>query len=349
MIKTIKNIKKVTILLILITIIVSLFGCTKTNNITPISKTQYLLGTVINIKVYEEVDEEVFDEIFNKIQEIENKMSINLDNSEVIEINNKSGIDYASVSEDTFNVIKQSLYYSELSEGNFDITIGPLVKLWNIGTEYAKVPDVKEIKEKLNLIGYNKIQLNEKEKKVKLEDKNMIIDLGAIAKGYAADEIVKIMKNNNINHAIIDIGGNVYTVGKKSDDSEWKIGVQNPFNDRGDYIGIIEVSDKSIVTSGIYERYLEVEDKRYHHILSPFTGYPVENSLASITIVSEKSIDGDALSTSVFSLGLEKGKDLVENLDGIDAIFVTKDLQVYVTSGIKNKFVLTDKKFTIIN
>lgn len=347
MIKTIN--KKVTVFLLLIILTVSLFGCTKTNNITPISKTQYLLGTVINIKVYEEVDEKVFDEIFDRIKEIEDKMSINLDNSEVIEINNKSGIDYVSVSEDTFNVIKQSLHYSQLSEGNFDITIGPLVKLWNIGTEYAKVPDEKEINEKLNFVGYNKIQLDEKEKKVKLEHKNMIIDLGAIAKGYAADEIVKIMEDNNIKHAIIDIGGNVYTVGKKLDDSEWKIGVQNPFDDRGDYLGILEVSDKSIVTSGIYERYLESDDKRYHHILSPFTGYPVENSLASITIVSEKSIDGDALSTSVFSLGLEKGKNLVENLDNIDAIFVTKDSKVYVTSGIKNKFALTHKEFTMIN
>ncbi len=177
----------------------------------------------------------------------------------------------------------------------------------------------------------------------------MQVDLGAIAKGYAADEVAKILKENGVQHAIINLGGNVLTLGGNLEDKPWKIGIQNPFNQRGEYLGIISVQDETIVTSGTYERYFEQDGKKYHHILDPMTGYPVENDIASVSIITKKSIDGDGNSTSVLLLGLDKGMKFIENQAGVDAIFVTYDKKIYVTSGIKDRFTITNKEFTLMN
>ena len=172
------------------------------------------------------------------------------------------------------------------------------------------------------------------------------MDLGAIAKGYTADEVKKVLLNNKINSALINLGGNVYAIGTNPDGDDWNIGIQNPLSTRGEYLGTISVTDKSIVTSGNYERFFIKDGIRYHHIFDPKTGYPAEEGLISTTIVSDKSIDGDALSTSTYILGLDKGIKLVESIKGVEAIFVTKDKKVYVTPGLKNNFKLTSKEFT---
>lgn len=173
----------------------------------------------------------------------------------------------------------------------------------------------------------------------------MKIDLGGIAKGYTADVITDILKENGVEHALVDLGGNIYALGNNPEGRPWKIGVQNPFDSRGKIVGYVPVENKSVVTSGIYERYIEKDGKKYHHILNPFTGYPYDNELAGITIISDKSIDGDALSTSVFSKGLEGGMKFIEKLPNIEAVFVTKDNKVYITSGLKNTFKLTNEEF----
>jgi thiamine biosynthesis lipoprotein len=175
----------------------------------------------------------------------------------------------------------------------------------------------------------------------------MIIDLGAIAKGYAADEVSKVLKENAVEHAIINLGGNVFAMGKNFDGDLWKVGIQDPFSQRGDIIGMIEVENKSIVTSGIYEKYFEKDGKKYHHILNTSTGYPCDNSIAGVSIVSEKSIDGDAISTSVFSLGLEDGMKFINTIPGVECIFITKDKQVYITTGLKDNFKITNEEFTL--
>jgi thiamine biosynthesis lipoprotein len=152
-----------------------------------------------------------------------------------------------------------------------------------------------------------------------------------------------------VKSAIIDLGGNVFALGNRPDGKLWKIGIQDPFEQRGQIIGSIEVKDKSIVTSGIYERFIEKDGKKYHHILNPFNGYPFDNELAGVTIVSDKSIDGDALSTTVFSKGLKGGMEFIEKIQGTEAIFVTKDKEVYITSGLKNNFKITKEEFKIID
>ncbi|MDI3535253.1 MAG: FAD:protein transferase, partial [Thermosediminibacterales bacterium] len=196
---------------------------------------------------------------------------------------------------------------------------------------------------------YNSVLLNSKEKSIMLKKEEMMLDLGGIAKGYAADEVSKILKENHVKHAIVNLGGNVLAYGNKPDGSKWRIGIQKPFAPRGDYAGVVSVINKAVVTSGIYERYFEENGKIYHHILDPETGYPVENNLMSVTIITDKSIDADSLSTSVFAMGLKEGLNLIEKLDNTEAIFITKDSKIYLTSGLKNSFKLTDNSLNIVD
>jgi FAD:protein FMN transferase len=320
-------------------------SATACSNKEPVSRDTYMMGTIIQLKVYGKNAEKAIDEAITKINEIENKMSVNISASEINKINVNAGIVETKVSEETFSVVEKAVKYSELTEGTFDPTIEPIVKLWGIGTENARIPIQEEISKALELINYKDINFDNNNLSIKLNRKNQAIDLGGIAKGYAADEISKIFTQNHIENAFVSLGGNVYVKGNKINGDKWNIGIQNPFKERNEYIGIVSVANKSVVTSGNYERYFIKDGIRYHHIFDPSTGYPSENGVVSVTIISDKSIDGDALSTSMYILGVEKGINLIEKLDGIDAIFVTKDKKIYATSGISQDFKLTNKEY----
>ena len=307
------------------------------------------MGTVVTVSLYDSNDEEILNKVFNKVKELESTLSINENGTLVDKINEEAGISPVKVDDYTYTVVKKGVEYSKLSNGLFDISVGPIVKLWSIGLPEAKVPTQEEIDERLPLIGYSDIELNDADKTIYLKRKGMIIDLGGIAKGYTADVISDILTEEGVNSAIINLGGNIFAHGKKPNGDEWKIGIQDPFSERGGIIGTLTTSNKSIVTSGIYERYIEKDGVKYHHILSPKTGYPYENEIAGITIVSDKSTDGDALSTSVFAMGVEEGMKFVNSIDGIDAIFITKDNKVYITDGIRNVFTLSNNDFTLAN
>lgn len=339
-------------LLFIVIIALSLFsGCQAkaAPPVKPLSKSTFLLGTYIDITLYDKEDEKIIDKAFSRIEEIEKRMTINnAGTSEIIKLNDASGKDAVKLSPDTFSVVERGRYYSELSRGKFDITIGSIVKLWNIGTDYAAVPEDNVIRDTVKLVDYNKLVLDKAAQTALLQDTGMKVDLGAIAKGYAADEAAKILQENGVKHAIINLGGNVLTIGGKLDGNPWKIGIQDPFNPRGEYLGIVSITGKTVVTSGTYERYFEQNGKKYHHILNPATGYPVENNLYSVSIITDKSIDGDGLSTTSLLLGLEEGMKLIEKLDHVEAIFVTGDKKVYVSSGLKDNFLLTNSEFTLM-
>ena len=344
------TLKNIVFSLLLIFSLTILIGCSNNNKVVdPLSKSELLMGTVVTVSLYDKQDQEILDKVFAKVKELESILSINEAGTLVDKINESAGISPVKVDDDTYTIIKKGIEYSELSNGLFDITVGPIVKLWSIGLPEAKVPTQAEIEEKLPLIGYNDIELNDEDKTVYLKRKGMIIDLGGIAKGYTADVISNILTEEGVKSAIIDLGGNIFAHGKKVNGDDWRIGIQDPYSDRGDKVGVITVSNKSVVTSGIYERYIEKDGIKYHHILSPLTGYPYENEIAGITIVSDKSVDGDALSTSVFAMGVEEGMNFVNSIDGIDAIFVTKDNKVYITNGLKGNFSLTNDSFTLEN
>lgn len=337
-------------LLIGIFLIFSLIGCTNSNDDSkPLSKTEYFMGTVVTVTLYDNKSEKIIDKAFEEVKKIEQLVSINMEGTELDEVNNNAGIKPVKVSDDTYNIIKKGLEYSSLTNGSFDITIGPLVKLWSIGLPEAKVPTIEEIKEKFQYINYNDVELNNSEKTVFLKKPGMIIDLGGIAKGYTADVIAQTLKDEGVEKAIIDLGGNIYALGEKAENTLWRIGIQNPDQTRGEIVGSINVKDKSIVTSGIYERFIEQDGVKYHHILSPKSGYPYDNEIAGVTIISDKSIDGDALSTSVFSMGITKGLEFINSLPDTEAIFITKDHKIYLTEGSKEIFKLTNDDFQIIN
>lgn len=342
------KIKYVTILLLCICLPLVFVGCDSKSE-EPVSRETYLMGTIINIKAYGKNADKAVQASVDKISDIENKMSLNISTSEINKINKNAGIAPVKVSKNTFDVVKASLIYSKKTKGSFDITVEPLVSIWGIGTDKARIPSKDEINNALKLINYKDVVINEKESTIMLKRRGQAIDLGAIAKGYTADELKKVLLNYNVSSAFLNLGGNVYVLGNKPDKTPWKIGVQNPLEPRGDYLGIVSVSDKSVVTSGNYERFFERNGKRYHHIFDTKTGYPAEKGLISVSIISDKSIDGDALSTSVYTLGLDEGKKLIESLKDVEAVFVTNDKKVYTTSGLKDTFKLTNTDFKLQN
>jgi FAD:protein FMN transferase len=344
------NKKRLTTVLILALIGLAIYRSRDVSKSTdPVTKTNYLMGTIVNLTVYDNSDDSIFTGAFDLIADIESKMSLNIDGSEVDEINKSAGVSPVKVSSDTFDVIEKSIYYSELSGGKFDISSGGLVKLWDIGGENARVPSPEEIERELPLIDYRNIILDKQNSTVMLSNPQMMLDLGGIAKGYAADKVAEYLKSKGVKKAIVDIGGNLFLLGTSTENSPWNIGIKNPFSEsRNEYIGSIQTVDSSIVTSGVYERFLESDGIRYHHILDPDTGYPSENELMGVTISCKSSIDADGLSTSVFLLGLTDGMKLVESLDGVEAIFVTKSKEVYLSSGAKELFEIKDKDFRVV-
>lgn len=328
-----------------------LVSCSKSSSNTtePVTRTQVFMGTVVKITLYDSNDSKILDKAFEKVAEIEQLVSANEEGTELDKVNEAAGKNVVKVSSTTFDIVEKGLEYSTLSNGDFDITVGPLVKLWNIGHEDAKVPTQEEIDNIIPLIDFNSLELNKEDQTIFLKNENMSIDLGAIAKGYTADQVAKVLADNGVKSAIIDLGGNVYAHGVKPSGDKWTVGIQNPFSTRGDIIGTIKVFNKTVVTSGIYERYIEKDNIKYHHLLNPHTGYPFDNDIAGVSIITDKSIDADALSTTVFAKGVEDGLALVESLDNVDAIFVSKENKVYITDGVRDSFSLMSDEFTLSN
>ncbi|SFS88407.1 thiamine biosynthesis lipoprotein [Halolactibacillus miurensis] len=312
---------------------------------SPIKETGFVLGTVVNLSVYDEGKEAAVSGAFDLISDWEAVLSDEVATSEVSAINKNAGKEPVKVSEPVFNLVKEAIHYGELSNGGFDVTTGPLTNLWRIGYDDARKPSQAEIDDTLPIVDYTKIELDETNQTVYLPSENMELDLGGIAKGFIADEVVKYFDAEDVTTAIIDLGGNVYVKGNRPSGEEWTVGVQNPYLGRGQLLGRIRASDLSVVTSGIYERYLEVDGEQYHHILDPKTGYPYDNEIAGVTIVSETSVAGDALSTSVFSLGLDDGLALIETLEDVEAVFVTKDKRIVLSSGLTNQFEVLNENF----
>ncbi len=307
----------------------------------------YYLYTQVEITTYGKLAETVYQEIWSELERLDKQLSMTGEQSEIAKINVAAAVKPVKTNPEVFQLIKQALDYSDISE-DFDISIGALVQLWGIGTENARLPEKAEIEQVLPTIDYHNIILDDKQQTVFLKQKNMAIDLGAIAKGYAADLTKQILLKHGINRAIINFGGNILTVGSKTDGSAWRVGIQTPDEGRGSYLGVLMLNDNSVVTSGTYERYFEQDGKRYHHILSTKNGYPVDNELASVSIVASNSMICDALSTLIFVQGVERGLAIIETMPDTEAILITKDKQVYISSGLPDRFVLKDKRYQMV-
>ncbi|MCX7025160.1 MAG: FAD:protein FMN transferase [Spirochaetes bacterium] len=314
----------------------------------PMTDSRYMLGTVCTITLLSGGNDAVLGAAFARLAEIEGRMSANKTGTMLEKVNEAAGKGPVAVSEDLYTVIERALAFAEASGGAFDPTVGPLVKLWEIGFDDAKVPSEAGIRNALTLLGRKDVVLDGKAKTVFLKRPGMRLDLGAIAKGYAGDEVVRILGEGKVGSAIVDLGGNIVTFGKKADGKPWRVGVQNPFDSRGDYIGILKVDGTmAVVTSGVYERFFEENGKRYHHILDTTTGRPVENGIVSVTIIAPSSFDADGLSTSVFALGLGKGFEFVARYPGMHAVIIDSNSRVYLTPGTSTVFQLVDTSFSI--
>ncbi|GHV91743.1 FAD:protein FMN transferase [Spirochaetia bacterium] len=322
------------------------------------AQTEFVLGTICNVNLFEKGTQKRYAVIFARLREIEEVMSANKAGTELDRINQNAGIGPVPVDAELIAVLDRALRYAEASGGAFDPTVGPLVKLWGIGSDAARVPAQDEIDRALALIDWRDLIIDKAAGTAFLRRPGMALDLGAIAKGYAADEAVRLAKGNGVKRALIDLGGNILAMGARRGGNglwpgksgaggsmPWRIGIQDPRDNRGAYIGILQVINKSIVTSGIYERFFEDGGKRYHHLLSTKDGYPVYNGLLSVTIIADQSIDADSLSTSAFTLGYEKGRALVESVPGTDAIFIFDDLSIRLTPGAAETFALSSDTY----
>ncbi|MBF0819384.1 FAD:protein FMN transferase [Streptococcus acidominimus] len=315
----------------------------------PLTRTETLLHTVVQISIYHKDQEDVMEEGLAYIKEMERLLSTNLEGSDIYRINHAAGKEAVKVDPRTFELIEQALEMGEKSDGRFDVSIGAINNLWKIGSEDARKPSDQEIQTALPHINYKDVKLDKKGQTVAVKA-GMILELGAISKGYIADGVKALFESKGITTAIINLGGNVVVMGSSPAHKEgWKVGVQDPDEVRGTVVGSVYVKDGSVVTSGIYERYFEVDGVIYHHILDPVTGYPVENNISGVTVFTKTSTQGDALSTTLFLLGIDKGRAFIDQLEDVEAVFVDKERGVHLSKGLKDRFELSNKEYHLVN
>jgi len=315
--------KRAIIVLFLILLLTSCSSIKKTE------QTKELMGTLVTITIYDEnkeMAENAITEAFKEIERIESLLSNYQNDSEVYLLNKNGELDEAS--NELIYVLGKSLRYGDLSRGAFDITVQPILDLYSYSFEELKrAPTDEEIKQKLRLVGYENVFIENRH--IEFTKPEMKITLGGIAKGYAIDKAIEVLQKQGVVHALVNAGGDMRAIGNKGNEN-WQIALQNPRN-KNDYIAIIPLNNKSVATSGDYERYFN-ENKTFHHIVDPRTGYSA-TELISVTIITDKAIDADALATSVFVLGREEGLELVESLDGVEGLIVTKEREIVRSKG----------------
>ena len=283
--------------------------------------------------------EQLLDQVFKLLNVYNQRFSANDTNSELMQVNQAAGKHPVSVDPELFELIQIGKEQSLLPASHLNIAIGPLVQAWRIGFADARIPNNTEVAHALSLTDPQLIELDPLSCTVFLAKEGMKLDLGCLAKGYIADKIADYLKSQHVMSALINLGGNIKTIGSNVlADRAWQIGIQDPRQPRGTNLAVLPISNQSVVTSGTYERKLQVNEHTYHHILDRSTGYPVATQLASITIISDNSLDGEIWTTRLYG---EKPKQLlarVEQEKGIEALIVTTDNRVYYSSGISPEF-----------
>lgn len=311
-----------------------------------ISATSFKLNTIVKITIYDSSDQTLLDECMALCDKYENIFSRTKEDSELYRLNHREltpvdgTTDTYEISEPLAELLSTGLTYSRESEGAFDIAIAPLSSLWDFTAEKPVIPGSEQIQDAVAACSYEDAVLQGT--KITLSSADTAFDLGAIAKGYIADKMKEYLESKGVKSAIINLGGNVLCVGDKPGKKPFHIGIQKPFADRNETIATMDIRGKSVVSSGIYERYFEKEGRIYHHILNPRSGYPYDNDLVAVTIISDKSVDGDALSTTCFALGLEKGMAFAEAREDVQAVFITKDYQVHYTENFQKEIPVSE-------
>lgn len=304
-----------------------------------------LMGSPILLKLFVH-NEPLASRVFGLIKQYEDLLTVNRAQSQVMNINHAAGWHPVTVSLPVYQLIKCAKAASLLPNSAFNLAIGPLVKRWRIGFKGDSVPPADEIQALLDITRAQDVILDDAALSVFLAYKGMEIDLGAIAKGYIADRVRDFLQKEGVTEGLINLGGNVQTLGTPQ--GHWSIGLKKPFAEADALVGAIDVAHKSVVTSGTYERYFEQDGRRYHHILDPQTGYPLDNELDSVTVISSDSLDGDIWTTLLFGAGVEQGCKMLKGRADIDAIFVTRAREVILSSQRQFRFTLLDDSYRLI-
>ena len=331
------SLTKYTVIIFLISFITFLTACKDTdiNKISTDDKYSsdiFAMDTYMSLTAYGSNAEESVMQAVHEIQRLDNMFSVGNNSSDVTILNN---IGSSDVSDETKYLIETSIKISDLTNGCFDITIYPVMELWGFTDKNYKVPSESELNEILSHVDYNNIHISGNEIVL---DNSARIDFGGIAKGYTSSRVIQLLREQGIEHAIINLGGNVQTLGTKPDGSQWRVAIQSPESDN-EYIGILNTSDKAVITSGGYERYFEDNGNTYHHIIDPETGYPSDSNLTSVTIICDDGTIADAFSTSLFIKGLEKAVEFYKSSDiDFDMILLDKDNNIYITENIQDTF-----------
>ena len=326
----------------------------------PISISSIKLNTAVQITIYDSQDKSLLDDCLALCDKYELIFSRTDEESELYKLNHRISDSAVSnqttetqptpyqingttntwhISEDLAALLSEGLSITKESDGAFDIAIAPLTSLWDFTAEDPKVPDDADIQNALPQCSSDGVTIDGQD--ITLPSDDIQFDVGAIAKGYIADRLKDFLVKKGVNSAIINLGGNVLCIGSKPDGTPFKVGIQKPFADRNETEAVMDITGKSVVSSGIYERCFKQNGKLYHHILNPKTGYPYDNGLISVTIISDQSVDGDALSTTCFALGLDEGLKFAEK-KGVQAVFITEDYELHYTDGFQDEIKVTD-------
>ena len=332
---------------------------TSTTGNQPISISSIKLNTAVQITIYDSQDKALLDDCLALCDKYELVFSRTNEKSELYKLNHRKDVsdgDFSTdgpttpypvsgtadtwhISKDLASLLSEGLDITRESDGAFDIAIAPLTSLWDFTAEDPEVPDDAAIQKALPLCSSDGVTIDGED--ITLPSDDIQFDVGAIAKGYIADRLKDFLIKKGVKSAIINLGGNVLCIGSKPDGTPFKIGIQKPFADRNETEAVMDITGKSVVSSGIYERCFKQDGKLYHHILNPQTGYPYDNGLISVTIISDQSVDGDALSTTCFALGLEDGLKFAEK-KGVQAVFITEDYELHYTDGFRDEIRVTD-------
>lgn len=332
---------------------------TSTTGNQPISISSIKLNTAVQITIYDSQDKALLNDCLALCDKYELIFSRTNEKSELYKLNHRKDVsdgdfgtdgpttpypvsgtaDTWHISEDLAALLSEGLDITRESDGAFDIAIAPLTSLWDFTAEDPEVPDDAAIQKALPLCSSDGVTIDGED--ITLLSDDIQFDVGAIAKGYIADRLKDFLMKKGVKSAIINLGGNVLCIGSKPDGTPFKIGIQKPFADRNETEAVMDITGKSVVSSGIYERCFKQDGKLYHHILNPQTGYPYDNGLISVTIISDQSVDGDALSTTCFALGLEDGLKFAEK-KGVQAVFITEDYELHYTDGFRDEIRVTD-------
>jgi thiamine biosynthesis lipoprotein len=319
-------------------------GCTAQ---IPVTMARPYLGTLVEITVADqdkprEIINTAIEKAFTEIGRVEALLSRFDPKSEISQINVHSGIQPVKVSMETIRLIEQAIVFSRLTGGAFDITIYPLLEIWGMGqgSSLQHIPTTGQIREILKRVGYQYIEISRQQQTVFLRQPAMSLDLGAIAKGYAVDRAVAILRHEGIQHALVNAGGDVYAMGNKNKAKKWRVAIQHPRKENT-FLATLQLSNEAAATSGDYQQYIEIDGKRYSHIVNPSTGLPVEDSPCSVTVLAQDCTTSDALATALFVLGPHRGIDLINQRKDTEAIVVIckqKDnLDIIVSQGLKEK------------